>query len=233
MSGMSTGEELSIEVGDKLKTVIRSSGSRFMNWTSADEFPTVKTLEHNPTDVVVDAADLVGRSGRCAVTSTDEARYNLNGLLLAPMMNQTVVVATDGHRLAKTTGPGVIGLGSKTEAIVPREGVGRILDYLAGISECVIQVDKDAVHLTRPSCSLSVRLTDGAFPAYEKVIPTAAPDGTVEVERDALASAVKRVLLVSTDRRVVKLDVGTNELFVAASPEFGEASDVVVPIVAL
>ena len=73
------------------------------------------------------------------------------------------------------------------------------------------------------------RMIDGQFPAYEKVIPKA-NDKRIEFERDRLASAVRRVAILSNERsRAVKFVIDKNKVEVtSSSPEFGEAKEVLM-----
>jgi DNA polymerase-3 subunit beta len=70
------------------------------------------------------------------------------------------------------------------------------------------------------------RMIDGQFPAYERVIPKG-NDKHIEVERDRLTNAVKRVALLSNERsRAVKFQVDKGKVEVtSSSPDVGEASE--------
>ena len=70
------------------------------------------------------------------------------------------------------------------------------------------------------------RMIDGQFPAYERVIPKG-NDKHLEFERDRLASAVKRVALLSNERsRSVKFQIDAGKVdVISSSPEIGEATE--------
>ena len=71
------------------------------------------------------------------------------------------------------------------------------------------------------------RMIDAQFPAYERVIPTG-NDNRVEFERDRMASAIRRVALLSSERsHAVKFQIAESSAEVASSsPELGEAKEV-------
>ena len=71
-------------------------------------------------------------------------------------------------------------------------------------------------------------MIDGQFPAHERVIPQG-NDKRVEFDRDRLASAIKRVALLSSERsRAVKFQIDAGKVEISSSsPEVGEASEVI------
>ena len=72
------------------------------------------------------------------------------------------------------------------------------------------------------------RMIDAQFPAHERVMPKG-NDKRVEFERDRLASAIKRVALLSNERsRAVKFNIDAGKVEISSSsPDIGEASEVV------
>ena len=70
-------------------------------------------------------------------------------------------------------------------------------------------------------------MIDAQFPAYERVIPTG-NDKQIDFERDRLASAIRRVALLSSERsHAVKFQIAESTAEVASSsPELGEAKEV-------
>ena len=107
-------------------------------------------------------------------------------------------------------------------------------DLLYSIGESHLFFEVDGRHLIS-------RKIDATFPTYERVIPTG-NDKKVEIERDRLTSAVRRVALLSNDRSHamkfsisatarpdedgVASDGGSAEVS-AESPEHGRASEIV------
>jgi DNA polymerase-3 subunit beta len=71
------------------------------------------------------------------------------------------------------------------------------------------------------------RKIDANFPAYERVIPKT-NDKRIEFDRDRLASAVRRVRLLSNERsKAVKFAIAKDQVEITSStPELGEAHEV-------
>lgn len=75
---------------------------------------------------------------------------------------------------------------------------------------------------------LATRQLSGQFPNYESVLPK--ENGkVVELNREAFEAVVRRVALLADDRmHGIRLALGKNQIEVsAASPEYGEAKEVV------
>jgi len=73
---------------------------------------------------------------------------------------------------------------------------------------------------------LSLRLVEGTFPDYQKVIPEATPR-EVQVGRDELLQTLRRVSILSSERaRGVRFKLEKGSLaIVASNPDMGEASE--------
>jgi DNA polymerase-3 subunit beta len=71
------------------------------------------------------------------------------------------------------------------------------------------------------------RKIDANFPAYERVIPKT-NDKRIDFDRDRLASAVRRVRLLSNERsKAVKFVIGADQVEITSStPDVGEAHEV-------
>jgi DNA polymerase-3 subunit beta len=190
------------------------------------DFPTLPSPEGD-LDVSLEAtilADLISRTS-FAITGED-ARYFLAGALLNIEADGVAMVATDGHRLAYARRKADEGSLSPQRLLVPRkavQGLARLLD--AGGD---LRFAQQGNHLLFQvgSRTLSSKLVEGQFPAYENVIE-AKGDKIVELSREDLLTAIRRVSLVASERtRSVKVTLSPGWLTVAAvSPELGEASD--------
>jgi DNA polymerase-3 subunit beta len=74
--------------------------------------------------------------------------------------------------------------------------------------------------------TLASKMVEAQFPAYEKVVAVTG-DKKIQIPREALLAAIKRVSLLSSERgRAVRLALEKGRLEVSASsPEFGEARE--------
>jgi DNA polymerase III subunit beta len=160
--------------------------------------------------------------------SPDEARYNLSGVYIeASGTGSARMVATDGHRLSlvERAAPEFAMQGG---AIIPRKGLAELRKLLdqAGDAEVELVLDGQLAWLKRGETEVSMRLVEGEFPDYRGVIPKESRYH-IEVGRDTLLSAIKRVAIFSNERyHGVKLGFASGSLTVSStSPEMGEASE--------
>ena len=202
-----------------------------MNGVSADEFPSVAgTTLKNP--VAVDAAKLhdmfektafVFRLTKLATTSMAST--------LRPSVARRVTVSnsfcgdrrtsiSDGRSSGRRNGGGWPSYystqGHPGNPKGPREKRWR----------CLRDIREGFFTLGSGPVTIGVRLVDGQFPDYRQVIPVNTTT-TLDISRDELLSAVRRVSLVTTDKsKTIKFRaVAGNLVISSSSPEYGEASE--------
>lgn len=158
--------------------------------------------------------------------STDETRYSLNGVFVEEVEKSKVrMVATDGHRLALVERQiGSIGL--EKGVILPRKGLAEVKKLLEGGEDGLVSIGfKENMGLVvKDNVELFMRLIDGDFPDYTKVIPQDNPQ-VVQVEQDELLHALRRVSILSSERyKGIKMEVKESKLSISANnPDLGEA----------
>jgi DNA polymerase III subunit beta len=196
-----------------------------------DDFP--KLLRVPEPMAKVDAALLADCVAKTSFAmSAEEGRYVLNGALLKLRPDGVAMVATDGHRLAlvERKNPSA-GLKEEVSVLVPRKALialRRLADE--GEEGTMIEVSKDESHLffTLGSRVLAARLLEGQFPNYESVLPKA-NGKVVELDREALGGALRRVAVLADDRlHGICLALGKDRLEISASSaDYGEAKEVI------
>jgi DNA polymerase-3 subunit beta len=92
--------------------------------------------------------------------------------------------------------------------------------------DCELGFAENSALFKKPGLTMVMRLIDGAFPDYQRVIPKES-DRKLVVNRQKLADALKRISLLSSDKSsAVRLALSDGLLRVAASnPDLGEAKD--------
>lgn len=158
--------------------------------------------------------------------STDETRYSLNGVFIEESEGGKVrMVATDGHRLAFDEKP-VGSLGLSKGVILPRKGLAELKKLLESAEESVLSMGfrENMGFVKKDNVELYMRLIDGDFPDYTKVIPKGNPN-LASIERGELLQALRRVSLLSSERyKGVRLDFRKEGLAISANnPDLGEA----------
>ncbi|WP_419934084.1 DNA polymerase III subunit beta [Candidatus Palauibacter sp.] len=159
--------------------------------------------------------------------STEDSRPILNGILWQLRAGETVMVATNGHRLAKITqklnGGGVP---TEVDLIIPPKALNQVQKLYP--SDAVLQVTRSDNHLAFRSAGREVftSLIEGPYPNFDQVIPKD-NDKVATVNRAALETAVRRVAVMAEDpTRRVRLSFTNGGLnFKVQTPDLGEAED--------
>lgn len=168
--------------------------------------------------------DLIQRTA-FAITA-EEARYYLAGALLVLEAGTVALVATDGHRLAWASREAKLEGVEAQRVLVPKKAVselGRLLESAETVQ--FTQVENHLVFRVGDH-TLASKMIEGQFPAFEKVIAVTG-DKSVSLGREPLATALRRVSLLSSERsRAIRLSLQEGSLELAASsPDLGEARE--------
>ena len=161
--------------------------------------------------------------------SSDETRYILNGVFFEPKGDGKVrMVATDGHRLALIERELEGEFKLKGGVIIPRKGVQelkRLLDE-APDAECQLGFADNSALFKKPGLTMVMRLIDGQFPEYQRVIPKEG-EKVVNVPKLRFLEGLKRIMLLSVDKSyAVKIGLSDNLLRITSqNPDLGEAKD--------
>lgn len=201
---------------------------------AAEEFPYFPELGRERF-IEIKAADLKEMIEKTLFSvSTDESKYNLNGIYFRSMLdegNREVLrlVATDGHRLALIQRPLN---GASTEelrkgVIFPRKGIIELKKMTEEGQGTILLgfLDNNAV-VRKDQTTVVMRLVDGDFPDYNRVIPKG-NDCIGIIKTDNFLHALKRMAILSSERsKGVKLLIKPGILEISSSnPEFGEARE--------
>ncbi|MFT3712780.1 MAG: DNA polymerase III subunit beta [Archangium sp.] len=194
-----------------------------------EEFPKLPKEESGHAVKLTGATILEMIKKSSYAISNDETRYILNGVFFEPRENGKVrMVATDGHRLALVERELSGDFKLKSGVIIPRKGLfelKRLLDE-APDAECQLGFAENSALFKKPGLSMVMRLIDGQFPEYQRVIPREG-EKQVMVKRGQFFDALKRIALLSADKSsAVRLSLSENLLRITANnPELGEAKD--------
>ena len=200
---------------------------------SADEYPSLPSYDEVQF-VSVDAKVFSGMVDKTLyAASTDETRYNLNGVLFEPKADEpgaVTMVATDGHRLVRIERAFEGADFSAMKAVIlPRKGIGelkRLFDFAEESDPLEIGFFENHAVMKRAGTTLGMRLIDGSFPDYKQVIPKLA-DKVVRISRADTVDSLKRVSVLASDKtQPVKLSLTKDSLTVSCSnPDAGEITD--------
>ena len=213
--------------GGKSVTVAADRFESRMQTLPASEFPTPPQHEGAAEATLPGAAlkRMISHT-RFAITSED-TRYFLNGAQLVLRADSMSMVATDGHRLAFISVHESPGKGAKSEVLLPRKTLNEVARLIDGVEAVEFSQGENHLFFRAGDRLLISRKIDANFPAYERVIPKA-NDKKIDFDRDRLASAVRRVRLLSNERsKAVRFVIGKDQVEITSStPEIGEAHEV-------
>lgn len=163
----------------------------------------------------------------------DETKYNLNGIFVKAVDEEgelkLKMVATDGHRLALAERQlqGSTSNELSKGVIFPKKGIFEIRKMAEEESSELLLgfIDNSAV-IKKEDTVVVMRLVDGEFPDYTRVIP-ASNDRTVFIDRSQFLHSLKRMAILSSDKsKGVKLELEPGLLHISSSnPELGEAME--------
>lgn len=220
------GEEIKLRVleNDRVEITSLSNQCKIMA-LPANEFPKLPEPEGEFVRIGTEAfTDMLGKVG--FAMSSDETRYHLNGVFLEKKDKEAVIVATDGHRLSLTRRelefPGL----PQNGIIIPRKGVNELKKLISAEKSFDVSVSKKHLFVRTEKQTLFIRLIDGDFPNYNRVIPQECKV-SVDIPREPLIGALRRVSLLSDDySKGVKLYFCKDALLVnTANAEVGEARE--------
>lgn len=194
-----------------------------------EEFPKLPKEDASNLVKLTGAAILEMIKKTSYAISNDETRYILNGVFFEPRGEGKVrMVATDGHRLALVERELAGDFKLKSGVIIPRKGLFELKRLLDEAPDAEVQLGfaENSALFKKPGLTMVMRLIDGQFPEYQRVIPKEG-EKQVMVKRSQYYDALKRIALLSADKSsAVKLSLSENLLRITANnPELGEAKD--------
>lgn len=201
---------------------------------SADEFPYFPTVnEENLLEI--ESSLLRGMIEKTSYAiCNDDTKYNLNGLFTKAETTEQdgqilKMVATDGHRLSIASCPlnGLTGQELAKGVILPKKGVyelKKIAEENTGSLKFGF-MDNSAV-VKQSDSFMVMRLIDGEFPDYNRVIPKL-NERTITIKKDDFTHSVRRMAILSSEKfKGIMLEISTSNIKISSSnPELGDAME--------
>lgn len=162
----------------------------------------------------------------------DETKYNLNGIFIKAIEQDSGsllrMVATDGHRLsmAERQIPKVNSTHLLNGVIFPKKGIFELKRLTEDDGEIQLSFLDNSSVLKKDDTLVLMRLVDGYFPDYTRVLPTD-NDKVVTVNREDFMHSLRRMAILSSEKFkgiVMELKNGVMEIS-ASNPDLGEASE--------
>lgn len=158
--------------------------------------------------------------------STEESRPILNGVLWEVKADSMVMVATNGHRLARMEIGMKVPKTSIGSLIIPPKALEQLRRLFPADEE--LEVGRSESHLAfrSPFTTVFTRLIEGPYPPYDQVIPRD-NDKFAIIDKIALTSALRRMSVIASDQtHRIRMTFNAGILrFSVQTPDLGEAQD--------
>lgn len=199
VSALPTGVDVTVTLVDT-KLTLTAGRSRFsLQTTSSDAFPRIDIKgEAAKGSFTVDAVAL--REGMKSVafcSSRNDVRTYLNGMLFDLTPNTLSLAATDGHRLGVRDL--VVTGGAPAQFILPVAALDDFANF-AQFGEVTITISANVAAMESSMGSIHCKLIDGKFPDYRRLLDAAYSGIQVSMQREEIASAVARVVLLADEK---------------------------------
>ncbi len=180
----------------------------------ADDFPEISHVEGDAVELPTpEFTETVERVRKAA--SRDETRPHLTGILLSLGEGKLRTVATDSYRLAVKTTALPSDVAATVEANVPARALDEAVRIASTSDSISITPGERQIQFAAGRFTLISRLIDGQFPDFEQLLPDTY-EHELDVDREELLGAVKRVGLMAQRNTPLKLAFADGELTISA-----------------
>lgn len=223
---------ISVEEGGKGNRILISGKTMKtrLNILPKEEFPHIPTVREKTASVQpieFETGQLKnGIEHVLPAASHDEARAVLTGVKISFQKNQIELAATDGYRLSlyriKGETKGIL----TQPIIVPGRALAELIRLIGGTegkATLTLSAKENQAVFVVGGGEIIVRLIEGEFPDYAKIIPSA-PAEEVSIDREEMDRAVKMTAVFAREAAsIVQLLLSKQELQVKAdAPQIGE-----------
>ncbi|NIA14483.1 MAG: DNA polymerase III subunit beta [Nitrospiraceae bacterium] len=217
-------EDITLKLGDN--NIIELSCGRIntkLFSMAPEEFPPIRAFEGVEPLVLPQPMLKTMFDKTSFAICTDQARYNLTGLLFELADGHLSVVATDGRRMSFATESEGIPEGINVKVVIPGKMIYELERLLGADGEIQVFIDEVQAAFSFGSTRLVTALIEGNFPNYDVVIPKK-HDKEGVLKTMTFMEAVRRTRTMTNDKfnsvRFI-LDNGVLGLKVV-TPEVGE-----------
>lgn len=220
--------DISEDEDEPVVTLACSAGRYQVRGLSAEDYPSLPTLDSAETVKLSADALIEGLRGALFATSSDETKQVLTGVHLTSKDQSLEFAATDGHRLAVVqtldeSGNSGMDLGMKVT--IPGKALReleRILQAYPGNETVAFQLDQTQVVFDLGQQRITTRLLEGQYPNYQQLIPSKF-ERQLTLDRKQLMSSLERIAVMADQRNnIVKLSINAEQQSLALSVEAQE-----------
>lgn len=188
-----------------------------------EEFPPIRAFD-NIEPLVLPQAMLKSMFGKTSFAiCSDQARYNLTGILFEIKDEKIVVVATDGRRMSLCSEGEGVPQGVNMKVIIPGKMIAELERLLSGDGDVSVYIDESQTAFAFGTTRLVTGLIEGNFPNYEMVVPKK-HDKEALINTAILREAVRRTRTMTNEKfNSVRFVVSSGIMALkVVTPEVGE-----------
>ena len=162
--------------------------------------------------------------------SNDETKFNLTGIFIKSEVDNNIsFVSTDGHRLSKIERnlDGSLDDKFKDGFILPKKGINEIKKLIESSYEFIdIGISDNNFSVNTDTTTLIMRMVDGDFPDYKRVIPEKGKNSAL-INRDLFLHSLRRISVLSSEKsKGIKVNLSADCLTLSSSnPDLGDAKE--------
>ncbi len=225
------GEDITIAAEDTEMTVtLTSTSGRYqVRGLSAEDYPTLPTVEAGEVIELPVEALLEGLRGSLFASSSDETKQVLTGVHLLTEPAGLEFAATDGHRLAvvqtSDESGAADGEGISMNVTVPAKALReleRMIQSYASNEPVTVRLDETQVLFDLGPQKLTTRLLEGQYPNYRQLLPKQFAR-QVTLNRRELVSSLERIAVLAGQKNdIIKMSLKSADQLVSLSVEAQE-----------
>lgn len=204
-----------LDKGNGQLEIVSEQGNYELAYLSADDFPETPTVDEATKTIISSDILIEAINKSLFATGTDEHRPVMTGVFFQWDNAQCNFVATDAHRLVKYTRSDVEAQDG-SHFIMPKKPLNLIKNIFPMGEEVVVEYNDINTSFTTGNISLTCRLIDGKYPAYDAVIPKENPN-VLTINRNMFLNSLRRVaIFANKSTHQVRLKITGNQLTISA-----------------
>lgn len=212
--------KLTLEYTEGTLKIVSEKTKSSLQCQSSEEYPQFPEITAEPFTFTSQQLEMVDRFVGFAASS-DLARPVLTTILCSLEPEQQRFVATDGFRLAVYTASQPMSVLSSTPLLIPAKALSEVLRSLkqSGEQQVGISVSQELkqVLFVLGDTRMYVRLIDGEFPPYEKIIPTSFTTKATFVKQELEANIKRALVFARESSNIIKLSISPTQVLISAT----------------
>lgn len=228
-------ENTLIEVKEDHQTIITDADGKYdfklnINALEGEDFKTMPEIDYSKVvDFSCSTLKEMIRKTSFSIAQED-TRFVFNGLFLTADGANSILVGTDGRRLAKINRNFPIKLDIKKGIIIPHKAVREIMRMIDNNETGKIGIFENQIYVSSGNIELVCKLIDGNYPDYDGVIPKQTKY-SIKISKENLNIALRQALIAAEEPiRQIRLKFSKQSLNINASTPGTTEVNINIPI---